>query len=98
NLLVTGNLVVGNGTGIAVTEAALVTGNEVLGNTTGIDATGLGSALSHNVVDGNKEAGLQIQCPANLSDNTAVGNGSEKSPANLVLTGKKCVSSGNLAP
>jgi len=96
--LVTGNLVVGNGTGIAVVEAAVVTGNEASGNTTGIDAMGLGSGLSHNVVDGNKEVGLQVRCPANLSNNTAVGNGPEDAPMNLVLIGKKCLNSGNLAP
>ncbi|HKD55282.1 MAG TPA: hypothetical protein VKB72_13785 [Steroidobacteraceae bacterium] len=96
--LVSGNIVVGNGTGVTVTEAAVVTGNEVSGNTTGIDAIGLGSGLSHNVVDGNKEVGLQVQCPANLSNNTALGNGPEKFPTNLVLIGKKCLSSDNLAP
>ena len=100
--LVSGNLVVPNGTGIAVEEAAVVTGNEVLGNATGIDAKGLGSGLSHNVVDGNSEIGLQVQCPANLSNNTAVGNGPEKAPKNLVLIKPPplqppCLSSGNLA-
>ena len=102
--LVTGNVVIGNGTGIAVTEAAVVTGNEVLGNATGVAAQGLGSGLSNNVVDGNGEIGLQVQCPAKLSNNTAVGNGATKAPQNLVLLKPPpsqpfpCLSSGNLAP
>ena len=101
--LVSGNLVVANGIGIAVDEAAVVTGNEVSGNKKGIDAKGLGSGLSHNVVDGNSEIGLQVQCPANLSNNTAVGNGPVDAPMNLVLLKPpppqpRCLSSGNLAP
>jgi hypothetical protein len=101
--LVSDNLVVANGTGIAVEEAAVVMGNEVSGNAKGIDAKGLGSGLSHNVVDGNSEIGLQVQCPANLSNNTAVGNGSVEAPMNLVLIKpppkqSSCLSSGNLAP
>lgn len=99
--LVSGNLVVANGgTGIAVREAAVVTGNEVSGNAKGIDAEGLGSGLSHNVVDGNSEIGLQVRCPANLSNNTAVGNPPRGTPQNLVLIGapSSCVTSGNLAP
>ena len=73
--IVAGNLVIANGTGISVQEAAVITGNEVLGNKIGIDASGTGSSLTANVVDDNKEIGMRIHCPSNLTSNTAVGNG-----------------------
>jgi hypothetical protein len=91
--IVADNLVIANGTGISVHEAAVITGNEVSGNKIGIDAGGTGSALTANVVDGNSEIGLRIRCPSNLTDNTAVGNA-----ANLVLSDTTCHTSGNLAP
>jgi hypothetical protein len=91
--IVADNLVIANGTGISVHEAAVITGNEVSGNKVGIDAGGTGSALTANVVDGNSKIGLRIRCPSNLTDNTAVGNA-----ANLVLSDTTCHTSGNLAP
>ena len=91
--IVAGNLIVANGIGISVREAAVITGNEVSGNKIGIDASGRGSALTGNVVDGNSEIGLSIRCPSNLTNNTAVGNGK-----NLVLRGTTCRMSDNLTP
>ena len=63
--IVTDNLVVANGTGISVKEAAVISGNEVSGNKIGIEVSGTGSALTGNVVDGNSEIGLRIRCPSN---------------------------------
>ena len=91
--LVSNNLVIANGTGISVQEAAVITGNEVSGNKIGIDLSGQGSALSVNVVDGNSEIGLRVRCPANLTNNTAIGNFK-----NLVLSDTTCLTIGNLAP
>lgn len=66
---------------------------EVSGNRIGIDVSGTGSALSVNVVDGNSEIGLRVRCPANLTNNTVIGN-----LKNLVLSDTTCLTTGNLAP
>jgi hypothetical protein len=91
--VVTGNLVVANGTGIIVEEAAVITHNEVSGNKIGMDLTGTGNTVIGNVVDGNSEIGLRVGCPSNLSQNTAVGNGT-----NLVLNGTGCRNDDNVIP
>jgi len=89
--IVSGNLLVANETGIFVEEAAMVTGNQAAGNKIGIDVKGTGSALIGNIADGNSEIGLRVACPANVADNTAIGNGRD-----LVLIGKTCRNEGNL--
>jgi parallel beta-helix repeat protein len=91
--IVTDNLVVANDTGIIVEEAGVITRNEVSGNKIGIDLTGTGNTLIGNVVDGNSEIGLRVGCPSNLTQNTAVGNGT-----NLVLKGTGCRNDDNVAP
>jgi parallel beta-helix repeat protein len=91
--IVTGNVVVANQTGISVQEAAVITGNSVQGNQIGIDVTGTGSTLIGNIVDGNSKIGLRVSCPSNITDNTAVGNGT-----NLLLRSASCRNEGNVAP
>jgi parallel beta-helix repeat protein len=91
--VVTGNLVVANDTGIFVEEAGVITGNQAAGNKIGIDVRGTGSTLISNIADGNSEIGLRVGCPSNLSQNTAVGNGT-----NLVLNGTTCHNEDNVAP
>jgi parallel beta-helix repeat protein len=89
--IVTGNLVVANDTGIFVEEAGVITGNQAAGNKIGIDVKGTGSTLIGNIADGNSEIGLRVGCPSNLTDNTAVGNGT-----NLVLNGTGCRTENNV--
>jgi parallel beta-helix repeat protein len=91
--VVTGNLVVANDTGIFVEDAGVITGNQAAGNKIGIDVKGTGSTLISNIADGNSEIGLRVGCPSNLSQNTAVGNGT-----NLVLNGTTCHNEDNVAP
>ncbi|HKD67043.1 MAG TPA: hypothetical protein VKB84_09415 [Candidatus Binataceae bacterium] len=91
--IVIDNLVVANGTGIIVEEAAVITRNEVSGNKVGMDLTGTGNTLISNVVDGNSEIGLRVGCPSNLTQNTAIGNGT-----NLVLNGTCCRNDDNVIP
>lgn len=91
--VVTGNLVVANDTGIFVEEAGVITGNQAAGNKIGIDVKGTGSTLIGNIADGNSEIGLRVGCPSNLTQNTAVGNGT-----NLVLNGTGCNNTNNVAP
>jgi hypothetical protein len=91
--LVTDNVVIANQTGISVREAAVITGNSVQGNKIGVDVTGTGSTVIGNIIDGNSRIGLRIRCPSNITDNTAVGNGT-----NLVLSDAGCRNEGNVAP
>jgi hypothetical protein len=92
--IVKDNVVVPNQTGISVQEAAVISSNAVQGNQIGVDVTGTGSTLFGNLVDGNTQIGLRVSCPSNLTDNTAVGNGT-----NLVLNdATTCRNKGNVAP
>jgi hypothetical protein len=86
-------LVVANDTGIFVEEAGVITGNQAAGNKIGIDVKGTGSTLIGNITDGNSEIGLRVGCASNLTQNTAVGNGT-----NLVLNGNGCNNTNNVAP
>lgn len=97
--LVTNNVVIKNQTGISVREAAVITYNAVEGNTVGVDVTGMGSTVIGNIIDDNSQIGLRIQCPSNITDNTAVGNGPKGSNGtNLVLIDPGCRNEGNVAP
>jgi parallel beta-helix repeat protein len=89
--IVSGNLLIKNGTGILVQEAGVITNNQAAGNKIGIDVTGTGSTLIGNIADGNRQIGIRVACPSNLSNNTAIGNAS-----NLVLTGTGCRDRDNL--
>jgi hypothetical protein len=88
---VTGNNVISNkNTGIFVFGTA--SGNNASFNGTGIEAGTGGNTLIGNTAYGNAE-GLVVVCPSNLTDNTAVNNGT-----NLVLIGTDCHNEDNLAP
>jgi hypothetical protein len=100
--IVRGNTVtnVTNGIGIAATGS--VTGNYVSFNSTGIfvDSTPVfgikqGSTVIGNTVTNNTQAGLVVDCPSNVTDNTAVFNAAG---FNLVLNGDGCNNTNNVAP
>ena len=77
-------------TGIVATGT--VTGNYAVNSLTGIKI-GQGSTVIGNTATHNTEFGIVADCPSNLTDNTAVNNGT-----NLVLNGDGCRSEDNLAP
>jgi hypothetical protein len=54
---------------------------------------GVGSTLIGNTAANNGGRGFFVNCPSNLTDNTAVNNGQ-----NLVLNGEGCNNTNNLAP
>jgi hypothetical protein len=54
----------------------------------------IGSTLIGNTANFNKETGISVDCPSNLTDNTAVGNFG----TNLVLNGDSCHDEDNVAP
>jgi parallel beta-helix repeat protein len=76
----------------AISATGTVTGNYASGtNGPGI-VVGQGSTVIGNTATDN-EIGLLVSCPSNLTDNTAVNNGT-----NLVLEGEGCHNEDNLAP
>ena len=90
---VTGNVITACADGIDA-FSGVVSGNIVTsfvsGNGTGItieESTAIGNTVTEYGV------GIAATCPSNLTDNTAVGNGT-----NLVLNGTDCHSEDNLAP
>jgi hypothetical protein len=75
---VTGNYAIGyRGSGIQVGPGSTVIGNS---------ATGFGLPFPNNI-------GLDVSCPSNVTNNTAVNNG-----INLVLSGNGCNDTNNVAP
>ena len=89
--IVKGNIVTFvNGTGIVAT--GVVTGNYVAENSIGIEV-GQGSTVIGNTVLHNLNTGIIVNCPSNVTDNTAVNNGS-----NLALDGTGCNNTNNVAP
>lgn len=68
-----------------------MSGNDVTSGTgTGIAIDG-GTVISNTAT--NNGVGISATCPANLTDNTAVGNAT-----NLVLNGSGCNNTNNVAP
>ena len=93
--IVKGNTVgasVGNTCGTGISATGTVTGNYVVNSFIGIKI-GQGSTVIGNTASNNTESGIVADCPSNLTDNTAVNNGT-----NLVLNGDGCHSEDNLAP
>jgi hypothetical protein len=90
--LMTENVVIANQTGISVHEGAVITHNAVQGNSIGVDVSGTGSTVIGNIIDGNSRIALRIHCPSNITDNTAIGNGT-----NLILIDPGCRNEGNVA-
>jgi parallel beta-helix repeat protein len=88
--IVTDNLV--GGFGVGISAGGTVRGNVAVNNSVGIEV-GAGSTVIGNSATGNTKAGIQADCPVNLTDNTAVDNGT-----NLVLNGQGCHNEDNVAP
>jgi parallel beta-helix repeat protein len=88
--VVTDNYVSGGGVGIAA--SGTVRGNTAIGNFVGIDVSAGGTVIG-NTATGNFGVGIRADCPSNLTDNTAVNNGT-----NLVLNGDGCHNEDNVAP
>jgi parallel beta-helix repeat protein len=91
--IVRGNIALDNvGTGIIA--SGTVTGNYATGNNqSGIAITvPSGSSVIGNTATGN-QIGISVNCPANLTDNTAANN-----VTNLVLNGDGCHNEDNVAP
>jgi hypothetical protein len=94
----------GGGTHIAAT--GIVSGNYVLNSDRDIGiAVGQGSTVIGNTVRGDGapegETGLSVNCPSNVTNNTAVNNpiGALANPGgNLVLNGSGCNNTNNVAP
>jgi hypothetical protein len=91
--IVTDNYVSGNVGGVGIEASGTVRGNTVIGvqGFPGI-VVGAGSTVIGNTATGNT-IGIQADCPSNLTDNTAVNNGT-----NLVLNGDGCHNEDNVAP
>jgi hypothetical protein len=101
NGIVKGNTVNGGfgpGMGIGIDATGIIAGNYVHARTLGISA-GQGSTVVGNTVteiprDGF--AGISVNCPSNVTDNTAVNN--TGIGGNLVLNGTGCNNTNNVAP
>ena len=98
--VVKGNTVVGisgfpsQGTGISAT--GIVTGNYATGSRGAGIEIGQGSTVIGNTATGNRGGpgiGIFVNCPSNVTDNTAVNNNS-----NLELIGTGCNNTNNVAP
>lgn len=97
--LITANIATGNGhSGIQEGGGSTITGNTASGNDIGILAQS-GSTLKGNTANGNTDGpyndgrGIEVICPVNVLENTAISNSS-----NLVVFGSGCNFEHNLAP
>jgi len=90
NGIVKANNVSGYSTGISATGT--VTGNYAARNAVGIDV-GAGSTVIGNTALNNTQTGLVVDCPSNVTDNTAVNNG-----VNIMLNGNGCINTNNVMP
>jgi hypothetical protein len=79
-------------TGVGISATGTVTGNEVGGNDSGM-VIGQGSTVIGNTASRNRFNGIVVDCPSNVTDNTAVG-----SIFNLVLNRDGCNNTNNVAP
>ena len=98
NGIVKGNTVVGcddganAGTGIFAMGIAI--GNSASGNRVAGIMIGQGSTVIGNTSTENDNEGLDVFCPSNVTDNTAVNNVGP----NLLLNGNGCNNTNNVAP
>jgi parallel beta-helix repeat protein len=98
NGIVRGNIVVGfagppSVASVGIIANGILTGNSVSGSRDiGIFAFGQGSTVIGNTATNNFEVGIEVGCPSNVTDNTAVNNG-----GNLLL-GDGCNNTNNVAP
>ena len=82
--------------GIGISANGVVTGNFVTAGTGSTEyAIGQGSTVIGNTAVGAGAArlGISVSCPSNVTDNTAVNNGT-----NLALNGDGCNNTNNVAP
>ena len=70
----------------------IVEGNVVVGVGTGIEV-GYGSIVIGNTSLNNSGVGIDVVCPANVTNNTATGNS-----VNIQLSGEGCNNTNNVAP
>jgi hypothetical protein len=75
-----------------ITATGTVTGNFVMGARRSAIQIGEGSTVIGNTATGAL-TGISVDCPSNLTDNTAVNNAT-----NLVLNGEGCHNEDNVAP
>jgi hypothetical protein len=78
--------------GIGILARGTVTGNNVSNSGAGFDIFA-GSTVIGNTASGNGSIGFSVECPSNVTDNTAVGN-----PINLSLVFEGCNNTNNVAP
>ncbi len=83
------------GGGVGITATGIVNGNYAFGNRSAGMVVGQGSTVIGNTVtDTDCGIGLLVNCPSNVTNNTAVNNPS----GNLVLNGNGCNNTNNVAP
>jgi hypothetical protein len=83
------------GPGRGISATGIVTGNFVSENGHGMEI-GAGSTVIGNTALGNRVDGITVDCPSNVTDNTAVANGN--GGPNLILNGHGCNNTNNVAP
>jgi hypothetical protein len=83
---------VGAPVGVGISASGTVRGNTVVNGGNGI-VVGVGSTAIGNTATNNSVSGIEANCPANLTDNTAVNNGT-----NLVLNGADRQNEDNVTP
>ena len=99
--IVKGNTVVGiiglPGGGIGISAVGIITGNFVTGNRFGGIEVGQGSTVIGNTSTDNFDPGIgiEVSCPSNVTDNTAVNNGRS---LHRLLNGNGCNNTNNVAP
>jgi hypothetical protein len=98
--IVKGNAVVaitgpGPFTGVGISATGTVTGNSARGTRfIGLQIGPGSTVIGNTVTDGSDGYGIFVDCPANVTDNTAVNNSS----INLRLDGTGCNNTNNVAP
>jgi hypothetical protein len=81
-----------------ISATGVITGNVVIGSGEDAFGIGVGSTVIGNTATEAFRAGFRVDCPSNVTDNTAVNNGSNSSTPNLVLNGTGCNNTNNVAP
>jgi hypothetical protein len=96
--IVRGNTVSGlaaPGGGVGITATGIVSGNYAFRNRyTGMEVGQGSTVIGNTVTDTFQGPGLFVDCPSNVTNNTAVNNGG----GNLVLNGTGCNNTNNVAP
>ena len=83
--------------GRGIVASGVVTGNSVSDSGATGMAIGQGSTVIGNTAEGNRVFGFDVICPSNVTDNTALNNGSLIG-GNLRLNGNGCTNTNNVAP